>query len=125
MERQSFDNGNGKAAMSAGQRNATRDSLLLTARLKPEGRPEEQVRIRNLSAGGLMAEYPAMAPVGTPVQVEIRGIGWIKGSVAWATDGRLGIAFDNKVDPLSARKPVGGQARAGTKPKPKPLIPFG
>jgi hypothetical protein len=91
---------------AASQRNASRDSLFLTATLKL-GDDETMVRIRNLSPGGLMVEYGKLAAIDTDVRVNVRGIGWISGKVAWAVDGRLGIAFDKEVDPMLARKPVG------------------
>ena len=98
-----------------GQRTGSRDSLLLGAQFRIVGSDTvEQVRVRNLSSGGLMAEYAAPVVPRTPVQIEVRGVGWVSGRIAWATDGRVGIAFDREIDPLLARKPVGG-ARA-TKP---------
>lgn len=94
----------------ASQRNAVRDSLLLTATLKVDS-VETTVRVRNLSAGGLMAEYGRLLPLDTAVEVDVRGIGWVAGKIAWATDGRLGIAFDEPIDPMLARKPVGSGAK--------------
>ncbi|MDQ2878091.1 MAG: PilZ domain-containing protein, partial [Pseudomonadota bacterium] len=67
-----------------------------------------QVRVRNLSAGGLMVEYPHPVEQGTLVEVDVRGIGPVDGRVAWFTAGRLGIAFDKPIDPRQARKPVSG-----------------
>lgn len=96
----------------ARQRNEARDSLFLSAVLTIDGLPSEQVRVRNLSAGGLMAEYPAPVMIGTPVKIELRGIGHIPGHVAWATAGRIGIAFIGQIDPLRARKPVTTKARS-------------
>lgn len=93
----------------ARQRNNSRDSLLLSAQLRIDGKVE-QVRVRNLSAGGMMAEYAAPVPQGASVEVEVRGIGWVRGRIAWATEGRIGIAFDIEIDPMLARKPVGGGA---------------
>ncbi len=90
-----------------GQRAGARDSLMLTANFRIAGRDDEQVRVRNLSSGGMMAEYAARIERDTLVQVEVRGVGWISGRIAWATDGRVGVAFDNEIDPLLARKPVG------------------
>lgn len=90
-----------------GQRSGARDSLMLTAQLKLEGKPETQVRVRNLSSGGLMAEYAAPVAQGTPLEVDVRGVGWVSGRIAWCAEGRVGIAFDKEVDPLLARKPVG------------------
>ncbi|MBX3595528.1 PilZ domain-containing protein [Sphingomonas sp.] len=90
----------------ASQRGTARDSLLLAAMLKVAGGEAVQVRVRNLSAGGLMAEYAERVEIGTPVQVDVRGVGWVDGRIAWATDGRIGIAFDHDIDPMAARKPV-------------------
>lgn len=84
-----------------------RDSLLLLARLKVEGMPNDlSVRVRNLSAGGLMAELPEPVSPESAVQIELRGIGLVSGRVAWQTEGRAGIAFDRPIDPQRARKPV-------------------
>ncbi|HWU94542.1 MAG TPA: PilZ domain-containing protein [Sphingomonas sp.] len=90
------------------QRSGSRDSLMLTAQFRVAGRPDEQVRVRNLSQGGLMAEYAQPIERGATVEVEVRGVGWVSGRIAWATDGRVGIAFDSPIDPMLARKPVGG-----------------
>ena len=92
---------------TSGQRIATRDSLLLTATLRAAGREAVTVRVRNLSAGGLMAEHPAPIMPGTPVEVEVRGIGKLGGRIAWSAEGRVGIAFEREIDPMMARKPVG------------------
>lgn len=97
---------------AAHQRNEVRDSLFLGAQLTIGTLPPEQVRVRNLSAGGLMAEYPASVTQGTPVTVDLRGIGAIAGRIAWATDGRIGIAFDDQIDPLRARKPIAMKSTA-------------
>jgi hypothetical protein len=96
-----------------GQRTGARDSLMLTAQFRVDGRDDQLVRVRNLSSGGMMAEYPAPIQRGTMVQVEVRGVGWVSGRIAWATDGRVGVAFDTDIDPLRARKPVG---KGGTTP---------
>jgi hypothetical protein len=101
----------------ASQRNGSRDSLLLSAVLRMEG-TDVTVRVRNLSSGGLMAEYAQPIAQGTPVQVEVRGLGWVNGRIAWTAEGRIGIAFEREIDPLAARKPVapGRPALAATKP---------
>ena len=89
------------------QRSASRDSLLLSAQLRIAGEPETPVRVRNLSAGGLMAEYAAPVAIGTAVEIDVRGVGWVSGKIAWTAEGRIGIAFDGEIDPMAARKPVG------------------
>lgn len=94
-----------------GQRTGARDSLLLTAQFRVDSGEVVQARVRNLSSGGLMAEYAAPVEAGAPVEIEVRGVGWVRGRIAWATDGRVGVAFDIEIDPMLARKPVGKGAQ--------------
>jgi len=97
-----------------------RDSLFLLARLRlGGGTAVHDVRVRNLSEGGLMAEYDRPVTVDTPVSLELRGVGEIEGRVVWCEDSRLGIAFDRTIDPKAARKPVGGAARVQAKAPPR------
>jgi hypothetical protein len=92
----------------ARHRHDSRDSLFLMADARIAGHPEvSQVRVRNLSAGGLMAEFPGGLAQGTAVEVDVRGIGWCTGRIAWSAAGRVGVAFDMVIDPMLARKPVG------------------
>ncbi|MCY1670830.1 PilZ domain-containing protein [Novosphingobium sp. SL115] len=90
-----------------------RDSLLLMAEVRLAGSGddnvsgEHRVKVRNLSAGGMMAEGPMKVARGTQVEVNLRNIGWIEGAVAWIQDNRFGIAFINEIDPKLARAPVG------------------
>ena len=90
-----------------GQRSGARDSLMLAAQFRIADREDVTVRVRNLSPGGLMAEYPQPIAGGTQVDVEVRGVGWVTGRIAWAAEGRVGVAFDHDIDPMLARKPVG------------------
>jgi hypothetical protein len=93
---------------AAHNRNEARDSLFLMADFRVDGSSEvTQVRVRNLSAGGLMAELPNGLELGLQVEFDVRGIGWVPGKVAWSAAGRVGIAFDRQIDPMLARKPVG------------------
>ena len=86
-----------------------RDSLFLLAQVRVVGQDEtHRVKVRNLSAGGMMAEGPAKVVRGAPVQVELRNIGWVDGSVAWTQDDRFGIAFAEEIDPMLARAPAAG-----------------
>lgn len=90
------------------QRSRTRDSLFLMARLRFEGEARErEVRVRNLSEGGLMVDCARVMEPGTAVMLDVRGIGEVGGKVAWCTEGRIGIALDRPIDPKKARKPVG------------------
>ena len=97
-----------------------RDSLFLMAELRVVGAPRAlKVKVRNLSSGGLMAELPEPIPNDRPVEVDVRGIGWVRGRIAWQTEGRAGIAFEREIDPQRARKPVGtGAGNEGITPRP-------
>lgn len=88
-------------------RAAPRDSLfLLTSFMTPEGVPLGKARVCNLSATGLMADCERAVPAGAKVEFELRGIGKMTGTVAWAREDKIGLAFDEPIDPQLARKPV-------------------
>src|SRR3546814_16624017 len=97
MDRYSDDRLSAVADTDVGTgRNQTRDSLLLSARFRELGKNrEDQVRVRNLSAGGLMVELPRDAPVDTAVECERRGTGWVRGPTVWNHAGRRGGACEN------------------------------
>lgn len=106
-----------------GRRTAARDSLFLSATIRRRGDTGEEsspVRVRNLSADGMMADYHEASVPGDAVVVTLRGIGSVPGKVAWVGQGRIGIAFDVEVDPKLARKPVTTTPR----PLPPPLRPI-
>lgn len=85
---------------SDAQRGQNRDSLFVKAVLRfPASGDEKEVRVRNISAGGLMAEAPLRTPRGDPIEVHLRNIGWVSGKVAWVAESRFGIAFDYPIDP--------------------------
>jgi hypothetical protein len=89
-------------------RQIARDSLFLMADLRVDGLDGEfRIKVRNLSTGGMMGEGMVRVVRGTVVQVNIRNIGWIHGSVAWVQDSRFGVAFAEDIDPRLARAPVG------------------
>lgn len=96
-----------------------RDSLLLMAQmtLGDETSPRD-VRVRNISEGGLMAELPISVEIGTAVSLNLRGVGAVSGRIAWCTQGRVGVAFDRQIDPTLVRKPVGGGASTPEYAKP-------
>lgn len=84
-----------------------RDSMFLLADLRIDGVPGEQlVRVRNLSSGGVMAEGVECAMRGQLAWVNLRNLGWIKGTIAWVRNGRCGITFDAAIDPRMARSPL-------------------
>ncbi len=91
------------------RRQRERDSLLLVAQVRIGAETTaREARVRNLSETGLMVELAKVVDVGTPVVVTLRGIGEVAGTVAWCTEGRMGISLDSPIDPLLVRKPSGG-----------------
>lgn len=89
------------------QRRDERDSLFVFARLKHEGQAGEghNVRVRNVSSGGLMADAPEDFRQAARVEIMLEGVGLVRGAVAWAESGRIGVAFDHPIDKTLARKP--------------------
>lgn len=88
-------------------RRVARDSLFLLADIRIEQQAQtHRVRVRNLSDAGMMGEGNLKVQRGHRVEIELRNIGKICGSVAWVQDDRFGIAFDEEVDSQQARYPL-------------------
>lgn len=71
-----------------------RQDVSLMAKILREGSPEIAVRIRNLSAGGFMAECLRPPPSGTKVVLSLPGAGYIPAEVRWNTSFRMGGLFE-------------------------------
>jgi len=79
---------------------------------------ERLARVRNVSAGGILAEIADCPAVGTPVHVELSSQK-IPSTVIWIREGLVGLKFDHAVDLgelLAGRKP-----RHGFRPRPPRL----
>ena len=88
-------------------RQIERDSLLLMAALRVGWAAlSHRIKVRNLSAGGMLAEGELRVVRGTPVLVELRNIGTVEGAIAWVAGNRFGVAFAEEIDPKLARAPV-------------------
>lgn len=95
-------------------RQTARDSLFLMASLRIDGQKgEHRIKVRNLSAGGMMGEGPVRVRRGTLVEVDIRNIGWVRGTVAWVQENRFGVAFSDEIDPKIARVSTGASSGDG------------
>lgn len=96
---------------AAQARDDMRDSMLLhaTMRLATDDAPVP-LRVRNLSAGGLMADCPVSVQPGQDVEVGLRNIGNVPGRITWVRESQIGISFLNRINPKIARKPVGTHA---------------
>ena len=89
------------------QHRAPRDSVFLLAALRFENlEAEHKVRVRNLSATGLMADGDIPVSPGLIVTINLRNIGWVNGSVSWTEGKRFGIRFVNEIDPRRIRNSV-------------------
>jgi hypothetical protein len=91
--------------------------LLKVAKLVSDN-GERLMRVRNISAGGVMGEVSDPPAVGEPVAIEISSQK-IPSSVVWIREGLAGIKFDQTVDLgelLAGRKP-----RHGFRPRPPRL----
>lgn len=92
-------------------RSVSRDSLFLLASVRVEQQGDShRVRVRNLSDGGMMGEGTIKINRGNRVDVELRNVGVVQGTVAWVQDQRFGIAFDEEIDSQSARAPTNSAA---------------
>lgn len=92
-------------------RGEQRDSLFLQAEMIVAGWPDSlMVRVRNLSAGGLLAESLHEVPVGTSLRVVLPNIGAIKGRCVWLGENRFGVAFDREIDPQAVRRRPGSRS---------------
>jgi hypothetical protein len=81
------------------RRREPRDSVMLSATVRHEHSGEFTARVRNISAGGIKIDCPRGLPGGTPVEVTLRGVGMVRGIVAWSAGGFVGIRFEETIDP--------------------------
>jgi hypothetical protein len=102
-------------AKARSRREAARESLFLSATIRRVGGLDlgfVPVRVRNLSPVGLMADHDALTRPGDRVIVEMRGLGFVSGEVAWVRRGRIGVRFDEEINPQ--------RATSWLKPEPQP-----
>ena len=86
-------------------RNAARSSLFMVTTIMLENNARTyQVKVRNLSAKGMMAEGEVPVATGSRLTVQPESGNPVTGVVAWIEGGRFGIAFDNDVDMAAFRR---------------------
>lgn len=93
-------------------------AMLRVAKLTDAIEREQLIRVRNVSAGGLMAEVGHNVNVGESVWIELSSQK-IASTVVWIRDGTAGFKFDQSIDLgelLAGRKP-----RHGFRPRPPRL----
>ena len=87
-----------------------RHNVMLKAQVTCDGTEPCTGRIRNISRGGLMCECRLRAREGERIEIALRGLGEVVGSVAWVGRDRIGVIFDEPVDPAAVlRRPAPAQ----------------
>ena len=87
-------------------------------------RLRQPIRIRDLSATGLMAVSDTAYDAGILVDVEMRGLPPVRGEIAWVEGKSFGVTFALPINPLLARQPLAKslppRLAAATKPLRRP-----
>lgn len=100
------------------RRNEERVTPLLRDAKVISGAGEQLIRVRNVSAGGLMCDISDPPAIGEPVSVELSSEK-IPGSVVWIREGMMGIKFDQNLD--IGELLAGRKQRHGFRPRPPRL----
>ena len=80
-------------------RQVNRDSLFLLAQVRHQGDAQStRLKVRNLSAQGMMGEGDFTVARGKTVEVDLRNLGWVQGQVAWTQGNRFGVSFEKEID---------------------------
>ncbi|MEQ1724573.1 MAG: PilZ domain-containing protein [Sphingopyxis sp.] len=88
-------------------RGMRRDSMFLKARIDVDRLVHGfDIVVRNVSAGGLLADTTMDLELGDVVKVELRRVGSVPGRIVWVQAGRFGVAFDVTIDPQLVRQPI-------------------
>ena len=62
---------------------------------------QHRIKVRNLSARGLMGEGALHVSSGTRLSIDLPDVGIVAGTVVWVQEPRFGVAFDDEVEPLA------------------------
>lgn len=79
-------------------RREKRTEIDAPARLHPNGWSSLEIRVLNISANGFHAQCEARVIVGSPVTLDVAGIGAVHAHVTWRRGKRLGATFDRPID---------------------------
>lgn len=80
------------------ERRVERTKVSAIAQLRPAARYSVEVRIRDVSQCGFMAECREPIAIGSTVALDVPGIGEVQAQVRWQIGGRIGGMF---LDPIS------------------------
>lgn len=93
-------------------------AMLRVAKLAEDSGREQLIRVRNVSAGGLMAEVGHPVSVGDHVSIELSSQN-VPSSVVWIREGTAGFKFDQNID--LGELLAGRKQRHGFRPRPPRL----
>ena len=93
-------------------------AMLRVAKLTDAAQREQLIRVRNVSAGGLMAEVGHTVTVGESVSIELSSQK-VPSSVVWTREGTAGFKFDQNID--LGELLAGRKQRHGFRPRPPRL----
>lgn len=102
-------------------RQTERASLFVLAEIRQEGvEGIHRIKVRNLSARGMMGEGTVRVMRGARIEINIRESGWVAGTVAWVQESRFGVAFDQEIDADAVRSNSPATEDASIIPAPRP-----
>lgn len=85
------------------RRSLDRENLIQLAEAQVGRDPaHHRIKVRNLSARGLMGEGPLQVSSGTRLVLTLPEIGQVAGTVVWVQEPRFGVAFDDVIEVLDA-----------------------
>ncbi|MEQ1510219.1 MAG: PilZ domain-containing protein [Sphingopyxis sp.] len=104
-------------------RGKARDSLYVKAHITVDRLQHGfDIVVRNVSAGGLLADTTMDLELGDVVKIELRRVGVVPGRVVWIKPARFGVAFDVIIDPQLVRQPVTVKKSSGAAHNPSNQI---
>jgi EAL domain-containing protein (putative c-di-GMP-specific phosphodiesterase class I) len=62
------------------------------------GGETHELKLRNISSMGALAECPTSVAPGTQITIDIIGVGPVRGLVRWAQEGKFGVQFADQFD---------------------------
>ena len=85
------------SAGSFKQRRTARTPVSASAKMRPQDWYSVEVKVRDLSSSGFMAECPQPVRIGGYVSLDVPGIGQVDAQVRWQVGGRMGGLFVNPI----------------------------
>jgi hypothetical protein len=94
---QSQDEDQDEEVENLGERDGHRHPLIWTGQIHSRA-GSHPARLRNVSAGGALADVEAYYPVGSEVMLDLGGAGKFIASVQWVCGGKVGLRFREEFD---------------------------